>query len=141
MRDTNGLGRVLSAGIAGDVRLDAVTRQLYATDASIYEIEPIGVVLPRSTEDVVHAVSVAAERGLSLLPRGAGTSVAGQSVGASLQIDFSRYMTQVLEVDEGGGWARVQPGVVLDELNTLLATRGLQFGPTSPPVAVRTWEG
>ena len=101
----------------GDVRLDTLSRRLYATDASIYEIEPVGVILPRTTADVVHAVRVAGERGLSLLPRGGGTSLAGQAVGESLQVDFSRYMNRILEVDAAGRWARVEPGVVLDEVS------------------------
>ena len=116
-------------GIDGDVRLDPLTRRLYATDASIYEIEPVGVVLPRSTEDVVHAVRVAADRGLALLPRGGATSLAGQTVGESLHIDFSRYMNRILEIDVEGRTARVEPGVVLDELNASLAQAGLMFGP------------
>ena len=111
------------------MRLDQVSRTLYATDASIYEIEPLGVVLPRTAEDVAHTVRTALECDLSVLPRGAGTSLAGQTVGPGLQVDFSRYMNQILEIDVEGCWARVQPGVVLDELNAVLATHGLQFGP------------
>jgi len=117
LKDSHDLSRALAAGIDGDVRLDSLTRRLYATDASIYEIEPVGVVLPRSTEDVVHAVKVAGDRGLSLLPRGGATSLAGQTVGESLHIDFSRHMNRIIEVDVDGRTARVEPGVVLDELN------------------------
>lgn len=129
MKDRDDLAHELATGMEGDVRLDALSRRLYATDASIYEVEPVGVILPRTTADVVHAVRVAGERGLSLLPRGGGTSLAGQAVGESLQVDFSRYMNRILEVDAAGRWARVEPGVVLDELNSSLAGKGLMFGP------------
>ena len=97
MKDSDDLAHALATGMEGDVRLDALSRRLYATDASIYEIEPVGVILPRTTADVVHAVRVAGERGLSLLPRGGGTSLAGQAVGESLQVDFSRYMNRMLQ--------------------------------------------
>ena len=129
MNHLAGLGDAIEAGIEGEVRLDALTRTLYATDASIYEIAPAGVVLPRSVEDVSHTLRTASEGGVSVLPRGGGTSLAGQTVGEGLQIDFSRYMHRILEVDAGRRWARVQPGVVLDELNAAVAAQGLQFGP------------
>ena len=129
MRDTRSIEEAIAAGIEGEVRLDALTRTLYSTDASIYEIAPAGVVLPRSVDDVSHTIRTAGERGVPVLPRGGGTSLAGQTVGEGLQIDFSRYMNRILEVDPEGKWARVQPGVVLDELNAAVAPQGLQFGP------------
>ena len=119
----------LRHGVRGDVRLDDVARVLYANDASIYQIDATGVVVPHDTEDVVHCVRTAAEAGFSILPRGGGTSLAGQTVGASLHLDFSRHMRQILELNAQQGWVRVQPGVVLDELNAYLAPHGLQFGP------------
>lgn len=119
----------LAARLDGEVRFDALSRQLYATDASIYEIEPVGVVLPKSTEDVVNAIRVASEHGTSVLPRGGGTSLAGQTVGHSVHLDFSRHMKNVLEINAEQRWARVQPGVVLDELNVQLSRHGLMFGP------------
>ena len=124
-----GLAKAIESGIEGDVRLDPLTRTLYATDASIYEIAPSGVVLPRTAADVSHTLRTASEEGVSVLPRGGGTSLAGQTVGEGLQIDFSRYMNRIVEVNAGERWARVQPGVVLDELNAALAPQGLQFGP------------
>lgn len=129
LKDSDDLSRALRAGIDGDVRLDPLSRRLYATDASIYEIEAAGAILPRSTQDVVHAVRVAAERGLSILPRGGATSLAGQTVGASLHLDFSRYMNGIIEIDADNRIALVQPGVVLDELNAAAAGVGLMFGP------------
>ena len=129
MKKSDDLARALAAGMSGDVRLDPLSRRLYATDASIYEIEALGVILPRSAEDVVHAVRVAGERGLSLLPRGGATSLAGQTVGSSLHVDFSRYMNAIVEIDPQSSTAIVQPGVVLDELNAAAAVHGLMFGP------------
>ncbi len=129
MRDTGNFEEAIAAGIEGEVRLDALTRTLYSTDASIYEIAPAGVVLPRSVEDVSHTIRTAGERGVPVLPRGGGTSLAGQTVGEGLQIDFSRHMNRILEVNAEERWARVQPGVVLDELNAAVAPQGLQFGP------------
>ncbi len=119
----------LRRGLEGQLRLDDVARVLYANDASIYQIEAEGVVTPRSTQDVVHCVNTARESGFSLLPRGGGTSLAGQTVGASLHMDFSRYMRGIVELNADERWIRVQPGVVLDELNRFLAPHGLQFGP------------
>ena len=129
MRETDNIQKAIAAGIQGEVRLDALTRTVYSTDASIYEIAPAGVVLPRSADDVSHTIRTAGERGVPVLPRGGGTSLAGQTVGEGLQIDFSRYMNRILEVDAEERWARVQPGVVLDELNAAVAPQGLQFGP------------
>ena len=129
MRETGNIEEAIAAGIEGEVRLDALARTLYSTDASIYEIAPAGVVLPRSVDDVSHTIRTAGERGVPVLPRGCGTSLAGQTVGEGLQIDFSRHMNRILEVDAEARWARVQPGVVLDELNAAVAPHGLQFGP------------
>ncbi|MBT7593349.1 MAG: FAD-binding oxidoreductase, partial [Gemmatimonadetes bacterium] len=119
----------LRAGIEGDVRLDEISRVLYANDASIYQMDAEGVVAPRNTKDVIHCVNTAKDNGFSLVPRGGGTSLAGQTVGASLHVDFSRHMRDIIELNTDERWVRVQPGVVLDELNAHLAPHGLQFGP------------
>ena len=119
----------LKSRLEGDVRWDDVTRLLYSTDASLYQIEPLGVVLPRHAGDVIETVRLAHQHGIPLLPRGGGTSLAGQAVGKALVLDFSRHMHGVLEVNAEERWARVQPGVVLDELNAELADAGLQFAP------------
>ena len=113
----------------GDVRTDAYSRVLYSTDASIYQAMPHGVLLPATSEDVHAAVTLAAEYGITLLPRTGGSSLAGQAVGESLVMDFSRHLNGVLEVNAAERWVRVQPGMVLDQLNLHLRPLGLQFGP------------
>jgi FAD/FMN-containing dehydrogenase/Fe-S oxidoreductase len=123
------LESALRRRLRGEVRFDDVTRVLYSTDASIYRIPPLGVVFPRDEADVVAAVQTAAEFGAPILPRGSGTSLAGQTVGAAVVLDFTPHMRAVLEVDPAERWARVQPGVVLDELNALLRPHGLKFAP------------
>lgn len=114
---------------AGEVRTDAFSRTFYSTDASLYQVLPHGVLIPRSIEDVQAAVTLAARHGIPILPRGAGTSLAGQAVNAALVIDGSRHLDRVLEVNPDERWVRVQPGVVLDDLNRQLRPLGLQFGP------------
>ncbi|MBI4532097.1 MAG: anaerobic glycerol-3-phosphate dehydrogenase subunit C [Candidatus Latescibacteria bacterium] len=115
--------------IKGEVRFDKYTRLLYSTDASIYEIEPIGVVIPKDREDVVKTIQIANEHNVPILPRGGGTSLAGQAVGHALVIDMSKYMNAVLELNTEERWVCVQPGVVLDELNAYLRPYGLLFPP------------
>ena len=123
----------LKREVAGDVLFDRASRGRYATDASIYQIEPVGVVVPRSEEDALRAMSIAIEAGVPCLPRGAGTSQCGQAVGAALVIDHSKHLNQVVELDPDGATVTVQPGVVLDQLNALLRPLGLWF-----PVDVST---
>src|SRR3954462_14512055 len=108
------LRRDLEQQIAGEVRFDAVSRALYSTDASVYQIEPLGVVVPRTREDVVAAVRIAAGTGVSITARGGGTSQAGQAIGNGVQIDTSKYLNRILEVNARERWARIEPGVVLD---------------------------
>ena len=115
--------------VRGEVRFDAVSRAIYSTDASIYEIEPLGVVLPRDADDVQAVIEVARAAQAPLLPRGGGTSLAGQTVGRAIVVDFSKYMNRVLDVNAEEGWARVQPGVVRHELLRTLAPTGLIYGP------------
>ena len=123
------LARELRKRVSGEVRFDAVSRVLYSTDASIYQMEPVGVVIPRNLEDVVAVVEVASKNGVPILPRCGGTSLAGQAVNHAIVIDFSKYMDQVVEVNQEEHWARVQPGIVLDQLNRHLAPSGLQYAP------------
>ncbi len=113
----------------GEVRLDELHRRLYAQDASIFEKQPAGVAYPRSTEDVQRLVRLADDLGIGLIPRGGGTSLAGQCVGEGLVVDLGRHMNSILEVDPDEQWVRVEPGVVLDDLNRHLARTGLMFGP------------
>ena len=115
--------------VSGEVRFDAFSKVLYSTDASIYQMEPVGVVIPRNKDDVLAVVDVARRSGVPILPRGGGTSLAGQTVNHAIVMDFSKYMDGVLEVNPEEKWARVQPGVVLDDLNRRLATHGLKYAP------------
>jgi len=125
----NDLERELRKEIRGDVRFDPGSRLLYSTDASMYQVEPVGVVIPRDADDVQAAVEVAGKLGVALLPRGGGTSLTGQTVNHALVLDFSRYMDRVLEVNTEELWARVQPGLVQDNLNHHVRPLGLLFGP------------
>ena len=119
----------LQKHIAGEVRFDPLSRMLYSTDASIYQIEPLGVVIPRHADDVQATVQVAREHGVPVLPRGGGTGLAGQTVGKAVIIDMSNDMHQVLELNTEEHWAWVQPGVVQDQLNAYLRPHGFLFGP------------
>lgn len=115
--------------IEGELRFDALHRRLYAQDASIYAEQPAGVAFPRSTEDVQALVRLCASTGQPLIPRAAGTSLAGQCVGDGLVIDLGRHLNEILELNVEERWVRVQPGVILDDLNRYLAPHGLFFGP------------
>ncbi len=117
----------LRRAIDGDVLIDRGSRLMYATDASIYEMEPVAVVFPRGADDVQAVVRIAAERGIPVLPRGAGTSLAGQAVNHAIVLDFSRHMASVLEINADEQWARVQPGLVIAALNRAAAEHGLQY--------------
>jgi FAD/FMN-containing dehydrogenase/Fe-S oxidoreductase len=123
----------LGEALRGEVRFDAFTRGRYATDASIYQIEPIGVALPRDADDVIAAIALAREDGFPIIARGGGSSQNGQPLGEAVVLDTSRHMTGVLEVDAEAGTATVQPGIVLDELNRQLRPTGWCF-----PVDVST---
>src|SRR4051812_41023949 len=96
----------LQRQIAGEVRFDRVSRALYSTDASVYQIEPLGVVVPRSVDDLVHTVRIARRHGCSITARGGGTSQAGQAIGSGLLLDTSKYLNRVLEVNVAERWAR-----------------------------------
>ena len=113
----------------GEVRFDNVSRALYSTDASVYQIEPLGVVVVKSREDVVRTVRICSRFRCPITVRGGGTSQAGQAIGPGLQIDTSKFFNRILEVQAAQCWARVEPGVVLDELNDHLRPLGLQFAP------------
>ena len=126
---TKDLEQALRRRVEGEVRFDKMTRLLYSTDASIYQIEPIGVVFPRHAGDVQAVLETANEFRVPILPRGGGTSLAGQTVGQAVVLDFSRHMNQILEVNREERWCRVQPGVVQDELNAHVRPAGLLFGP------------
>jgi len=119
----------LQSRIEGEVRFDEYSRELYATDASAYEVTPIGVVYPTSTADVAAVVEYCAARGMPVLPRGGGTSLAGQAVNEAVVLDFTRHMDGVLRVDPGEASARAQAGVKLGDLNETLSAHRLKFAP------------
>ncbi len=119
----------LRRDLEGEVRFDKMTRQLYSTDASMYQIEPIGVVVPRHEDDLQAAVELARRHVVPVLPRGGGTSLAGQCVGEALMMDLSTHMNRILDLNLEEEWVKVQPGVVQDQLNRFLAPHGYLFGP------------
>ena len=119
--------RDLKENISGKVSFDQITRGLYSTDASIYRITPKAVVIPVDESDVCNTVKIAAEYGVSILPRGGGTSLAGQTVGPSVVINFVKHLNKILEINPEEQWIRVQPGIVRDELNAAVAKYGLYF--------------
>ena len=139
-KERDELARELVKRVSGEVRFDPFSRVLYSTDASIYQMEPVGVVIPRSVEDVLAVVEVARDSGVPVLPRAGGTSLAGQTVNHAIVIDFSKYLNQVLEVNREEQWARVQPGIVLEQLNKHLAPFNLQYAP-DPTTANRACVG
>lgn len=126
---TTELEQRLTDALDGEVRFDRYSKALYSTDASLYQMQPIGVVIPKHQQDVITTVQIAAERNVPILPRGGGTSLAGQSVGEAVVLDMSKYMNALLEVNVEAHWARVQPGIVLDELNHRLKPHGLMYAP------------
>ncbi len=123
------LAAELRRGIEGEVRFDHGSRALYATDGSNYRQVPIGVVLPKSKEDVLQVIRACREHGAPLLSRGGGTSLAGQCCNIAVVMDFSKYMNRVLEIDSTKKLARVQPGTVLDDLRNPAKKQNLTFGP------------
>jgi FAD/FMN-containing dehydrogenase/Fe-S oxidoreductase len=123
------LAHDLAGALDGEVAFDAYTRHLFSRDASMYAITPLGVAFPRHADDVAAAVALAGTYGIPVVARGAGTSLAGQTIGPGLVLDLSRHMRAIIEIDPERRVARVQPGVVQDQLNTAAAGHGLMFGP------------
>ena len=126
---TKDLEADLRAAIGGEGRFDPVTRHMYSTDASIYQMEPVGVVIPRDAADVQAAIEISGKNGVAVLPRGGGTGLSGQTVNHAVVIDFSRHMHNVLEINREEQWVRTQPGVTIDELNRQVRGSGLFFTP------------
>ncbi|MBV6399999.1 MAG: hypothetical protein CNIPEHKO_00280 [Anaerolineales bacterium] len=124
----------------GDIRTDSASRILYSTDASMYQIEPLGVVIPRNQEELHAAVELAARYKIPILPRGAGTSLAGQAIGEALILDCSRWLDKIVEINPEEKFAIVEPGVVLSDLNKAASKHGLMFGP-DPASAERATMG
>ena len=125
--DNSQLFSHLSKNIEGDVLFDAFNRGRYSTDASIYQIDPVGVVLPKTEQDLVSAVEISVDSGVPILARGGGTSQCGQTVNEAVVIDCSRYLNKILDFNAEQKTIKVQPGLVLDHLNTFLKPHGLFF--------------
>ncbi len=119
----------LKKELEGDLYCDDASRLMYATDASAYREMPVAVTRPKNNDDIKKVIAFARQHKTSLIPRTAGTSLAGQVVGSGIVVDVSKYMTQIIEINEKEKWVRVQPGVILDELNKILEPKGLFFGP------------
>lgn len=122
------LAAALRRVVRGEVRFDPYSRVLYSTDASSYQIEPVGVVIPRTLEDVHAAVETALQFGVPILGRGGGSSLAGQAIGRALIIDFSKHLNRVLEMNAEAGWVRAEPGLVCDALNAAARPHGWMYG-------------
>jgi FAD/FMN-containing dehydrogenase/Fe-S oxidoreductase len=127
--DVEALRSELQRQIEGEVRFDQISRALYSSDASVYQIQPLGVVIPKNRQDIIRVVEICGRFRCPITMRGGGTSQAGQAIGEGIQVDTSKYYNQVLEVNAEERWARVEPGIVLDELNAQLAPLGLRFAP------------
>ncbi len=123
------LERELKASVEGEVRFDKISRALYSNDASVYQMEPAGVVIPLHREDLIRAAEVCRRFHVPMTMRGGGTSQAGQAIGEGIVVDTSKYFHRMLEVNAAERWVRVEPGIVLDELNAQLAGLGLRFAP------------
>ena len=119
----------LAKTLEGDLFFDKMIRTLYATDASSYREFPLAVAIPKTKQDISKLIAFASTHQTSLIPRTAGTSLAGQVVGNGIIVDVSKHFNQILELNKEEGWVRVQPGVIRDELNLFLQPHGLFFGP------------
>src|SRR6476646_11347789 len=114
--------------LKGEVRFSDGDRGMYASDAGNYRMVPIGVVLPRDADDVLQTLAVSRRHGAPIVARGGGTGIPGQTVNVAVLLDFSKYMNRILEMNPEGRFARVQPGIVLDELRNAAGKHGLTFG-------------
>ncbi len=119
----------LASQLEGELYFDTTMRTLYATDASAYREMPLAVAIPKTVTDIKHLIAFARKNGTNLIPRTAGTSLAGQVVGSGIVVDVSKHFTQIIELNTSENWVRVQPGVIRDELNMFLKPHGLFFGP------------
>ena len=119
----------IGAILDGEMHVSSLMRNAYSTDASVYRETPLAVAIPRTDGDIQRLIKFAGDHQLCLVPRGAGTSLAGQVVGNGIIVDISRHFNRILEVNASQQWVRVQPGVIRDELNLALKPFGLMFGP------------
>src|SRR6185295_4645104 len=139
--DDSALAQRLRRELRGEVLFDAAARERYATDASIYQIDPLGVVVPEDEQDVETAFAIARDAGAPLLARGGGTSQCGQTVGNALVIDHSKRLNRVIDFDAASASVVVQPGIVLDALNAFLKPHGLWYPVDVSTSAVATLGG
>ncbi|HSG32608.1 MAG TPA: FAD-binding oxidoreductase, partial [Thermodesulfobacteriota bacterium] len=137
----NELEAELKRELGAEIRFDEMSRILYSTDASNYEIEPIGVVLPRTADDLAGAVQIAKRFNVAVLPRGGGTSLAGQAVGSALIVDTSKYLNKIITVDAENNTVRTEPGIYLQQLNDNLKKFSLMFGPDPSTARIATVGG
>jgi FAD/FMN-containing dehydrogenase len=119
--------RDLPKTIEGEVVIDEISRTIYSSAASLYQIKPLGIVKPRNKKDVITVVKFASQHNIPITPRGGGTSRAGNEVGEGLLLDFSKYMNKILEFDRREEWVKVQPGIILESLNQFLKPHRLFF--------------
>ncbi|HEY5690198.1 MAG TPA: FAD-binding oxidoreductase, partial [Cyclobacteriaceae bacterium] len=129
MKETKSLVTALHSQLSCEVLDDDYSLGMYATDASIYQVKPLAVVIPENESDIRKAIALASEYKISILPRGGGTSLAGQAIGKSMIMDFSKHINNIIEINEEERWVRVQPGMIRDELNKELAKFNLHFAP------------
>ena len=139
--DASALAAGLRQAIHGEVRFDAGSRALYATDGSNYRQAPIGVVIPKDIGDVIETIAVCRRHGAPILSRGGGTSLTGGCCNVAVVIDWSKYINKVLAIAPATKLARVQPGTVLDVLRTQAERHHLTFGPTPRPIRITPWAG
>lgn len=123
------LKRELSQSLEGEVRFDKISKVAYSVDASIYEIEPLGVVLPKSHEDLIQAITLAQKYQVPIIPRGAATGITGGCLGKGLVVDLSKYLNQIQEINDQENYAVCEAGVVQDQLNRVLGAKGYRLGP------------
>lgn len=131
----------LKANLECEVRFDSFIRMLYSTDASNYQIEPVGVVIPRSVEDVAKTLEISSTFKVPILPRGGGTSLAGQAIGNALVLDFSKHMNRIMSIDQDCKTVTAQPGIYLEQLNNQLKKYNLMFGPDPSTSSIATIGG
>ena len=127
--DGRDLAAELARVVSGEVRFDGYSRMLYSTDASLYQVQPVGVVIPKTAEDVEATIRIAARHKVPVLPRGGGSSLAGQAVGAAIVVDFNKYMNRVVQMNPEASTVTTQPGISIALLNQRLAAHGLMLGP------------
>ncbi|MEO9191330.1 MAG: FAD-binding oxidoreductase, partial [Acetobacteraceae bacterium] len=139
-RSAPSLASRLAHDVRGEVLFDAASRGRYATDASIYQVEPVGVVVPATIEDVTATLAIAREVGVPVLARGGGTSQCGQTVNRAIVLDYSKHLRRVLAIDPEARTALVEPGIVLAQLNAALRPHGLFF-PVDPSTHARATIG